>query len=75
MESISIVAKRNLENLLKDDLEVVQVVRDYGAHAGFPLFLSNSSLCSVRVLRLMQRSVWLHLSRTPSCLSRRQPGI
>ena len=46
MESVSIVAKRNLENLLKDDFEVVQVVRDYGAHAGCDLFLAFFSLCS-----------------------------
>ena len=46
LESVSIVAKRNLENLLKDDFEVVQVVRDYGAHAGCDLFLAFFSLCS-----------------------------
>jgi len=34
MESVSIVKKRDLADLLKDDPEIVQVVRDYGTHAG-----------------------------------------
>lgn len=41
MECVSIVSRRNLSEIVRDDLEIVQVVRDYGSHAG----ILRLSLC------------------------------
>ena len=55
MESVSIVMKRQLSELLKDDLEIVHVVRDYGPHAGV-LYKGSCILPQTKSFQMMLKN-------------------
>lgn len=68
MESVSVVKRRNLEGMLKEGVEIVQAVRDYGSpltrlvssmtfHVKFSNVLTVSScICKWHLGRMQQES-------------------